>query len=305
MENDLISIIVPVYNAGKYLVECLDSLINQRYKNIEILCINDGSTDNSRSIIDDYRAKDSRIKLLEHDISCSNKGLSISRNLGIKEATGDYICFVDGDDSINEEFIIDLYIDIKKTNSDIAMASIYKTYTSYQESLVIYNQSSTATKTKDKFDLAKLPQHNYVCNKLYKAAFLKKSGILFREHRLYEDIEWTHKILYLANKVCTSTSAKYFYRQHSSSIVAVKSKKWLEDRDLAWRNTIRFVQSIPTNVGSMRDYDWSEMTDFVLFGILLLRIRTCGFYKLYYLFGKILVFEMRKKVKDYVEEETK
>ena len=301
MENDLISIIVPVYNAEKYLVECLDSLINQRYKNVEILCINDGSTDNSRSIIDDYRAKDSRIKLLEHDISCSNKGLSASRNLGIKEAAGNYICFIDSDDFINEEFIIDLYIDIKKTNSDIAMASIYKTYTSYQEPLVVYNQNIIVTKTKDKFDLAKLPKHNYVCNKLYKAAFLKKSGILFREYRLYEDIEWTHKVLYLANKVCASTFAKYFYRQHNSSIVAIKSKKWLEDRDLAWKNTIRFAQSIPTNVGNMRDYDWSEMIDYVVFGILLLRIRICGFYKLYYLFGKILIFEVRRKAKDYKE----
>lgn len=303
MENDLISIIVPVYNVEKYLVECIESLLDQTYSNIEILCINDGSTDNSRAIIDSYRLQDSRIELLEHDFNCPNKGLSASRNLGIKEAKGKYICFIDSDDFISRDFIMDLYVDIEKSDADIAMASIYETYAGLTKPLVIYNTNESAISTKMKFDLAQLPKHNYVWNKLYRASFLRKSEILFREGKLYEDIEWTHKIFYLANKVCTSTSAKYFYRHHSSSIVAVKSKTWLKDRDEAWKNTIRFVQSIPTDLGNMRDYDWSEMTDFVLFGILLLRIRTCGFYKLYYLFGKILVFEMRKKVKDYIEED--
>ena len=300
MENKLVSIIVPVYNTGNLVCKCLDSILSQTYTNLEVLCINDNSTDDSMTYIRDYASKDNRIKIIDRG---RNYGLSITRNLGIQKASGDYICFVDSDDYISKDFIMDLLIDIEKCNSDIAMASIYKTYASYQESLVVYNQNITAIKTKDKFDLAKLPKHNYVWNKMYRAEFLKKSGILFKEYRLYEDIEWTHKVLYLANKVCTSTSAKYFYRQHSSSIVAVKSKKWLEDRDLAWKNTIRFVQSIPTDVGSMRDYDWSEMTDFVLFGILLLRIRVCGFYKLYYLFGKILVLEIRRKAKDYIKEE--
>lgn len=300
MEDKLVSIIVPVYNVENYLEECLNSLINQIYQSIEIICVNDKSTDNSLDILQSFVEKDSRIKIINME---QNSGLSIVRNKGIEESKGDFICFVDSDDFISRDFILDLYLEITKTDSDIAVTNIYETFakTKLSKPLVEYKESKLVAGTKDKLDLAMLPKHNYVWNKMYRADFLKKSGIRFREDRLYEDIEFTHKIIYLARKVCSSTSAKYFYRQHNSSIVAIKSNKWLEDRDLAWKNTIRFMQSIPTNIGSMRNYDWSEMTDYVIFGILLLRIRICGFYKLYYLFGKLLIFEIRRKVKDYKE----
>ena len=98
--NSKVSIVVPIYNTEKYLKKCLDSIINQTYENLEIILVDDGSTDNSGKIIDDYAKKDSRIKAIHQ----KNAGQSTARNNGIKKATGKYISFIDGDDEIKPTF---------------------------------------------------------------------------------------------------------------------------------------------------------------------------------------------------------
>ena len=102
---DKISIIVPVYNAQKYLKKCIDSIINQTYKNIEILLINDGSKDKSLKICKEYEKKDSRIIVIDKQ----NKGVSNTRNVGIKKSTGDYIVFIDSDDCFELDAIETMY----------------------------------------------------------------------------------------------------------------------------------------------------------------------------------------------------
>ena len=99
--NNLVSIIVPVYNIEKYINRCIDSIIKQSYKKIEVIIIDDGSTDNSSKIIDNYPQKDSRIKVIHKE----NGGLSSARNEGMKYASGDFLCFIDGDDYIDDEQI--------------------------------------------------------------------------------------------------------------------------------------------------------------------------------------------------------
>ena len=109
-----ISIIVPVYNVEKYLKECLDSLINQTLEDIEIICINDGSTDNSLAILEEYQKKDSRIKVF----SQRNQGVSAARNLGIEKATGEYLTFLDSDDRLELNTCEILYKETIAKNSD-------------------------------------------------------------------------------------------------------------------------------------------------------------------------------------------
>lgn len=113
---DLISIIVPVYNVEKYLEHCLNSIINQTYKNLEIILVNDGSTDNSLEICESFKQKDSRIKI----ITKGNGGLSSARNEGLKIAKGNYISFVDSDDWIDADFIKALYNNLISTDSDMS-----------------------------------------------------------------------------------------------------------------------------------------------------------------------------------------
>ena len=117
MSDIKVSVIVPVYNVEKYLRQCLDSIINQTLKEIEILCINDGSTDSSPEILKEYEEKDSRIKI----INKKNAGLSAARNQGLELAKGEYVSFIDSDDWINETFCEALYTAAKKYDSDIAI----------------------------------------------------------------------------------------------------------------------------------------------------------------------------------------
>ena len=118
--NEKVSIIVPIYNVAKYLPSCLDSILNQTYDNLEILLINDGSTDSSPMIIEEYSQKDSRIKAF----SQKNSGQSSARNLGLKHATGKYISFIDADDKIKPNFISNLLEPFSKENTILAVCGI-------------------------------------------------------------------------------------------------------------------------------------------------------------------------------------
>ena len=119
MSSPKISVIIPVYNTEKYLRQCLDSVVNQTLKDIEIICINDGSTDNSLQILNEYASSDNRIKLIN---LIANKGVSFARNFGIRLSKGRYIGFVDSDDWIDLSFYENLYLTTKKQDSDIIAA---------------------------------------------------------------------------------------------------------------------------------------------------------------------------------------
>lgn len=118
MNNPKVSIIMPVYNVEKYLKKCLNSLINQTLDDIEIICVNDGSTDNSDKILQEFAQKDSRIKILTQ----SNKGQSVARNLAIENANGEYLGFVDSDDWVDLDYFEKLYNIAIKYDCDIACA---------------------------------------------------------------------------------------------------------------------------------------------------------------------------------------
>ena len=124
-----VSIIVPVYNVEKYLRECLESIINQTFQDIEIICVNDGSTDNSRKILTEYAQTDSRIKITDKE----NGGLSSARNAGLKIAQGEFISFIDSDDWVDKTMIEKLYNNIRALNTDISICAVHQYDESKQE----------------------------------------------------------------------------------------------------------------------------------------------------------------------------
>ena len=119
-----VSVIVPIYNVEKFLKRCLDSIINQTLKDIEIICVNDGSTDGSAEILDQYKNLDNRIIVL----NCKNQGPSVARNTGMKIARGEYVSFVDSDDWIDNDFLEKLYVAAKKHDADAACTYINRVY---------------------------------------------------------------------------------------------------------------------------------------------------------------------------------
>ena len=122
MEKVKVSIIVPVYNTEKFLKKCLNSLINQTLKEIEIICVDDGSTDNSPTILNDFIKKDNRIKVIHQE----NSGISVTRNRAVSVAQGEYIGFVDSDDWVDEDFFEKLYNASQKYNSDIVAGDFFR-----------------------------------------------------------------------------------------------------------------------------------------------------------------------------------
>ncbi len=213
--NDLISVIVPIYNVEKYLFRCVESLINQTYKNLEIILVDDGSPDNCPRLCDEYLKKDNRIKVVHK----KNGGLSDARNAGMEIAKGDYISFVDSDDYVSLDFIEELYNTMISENSDIVECDVVKFFGSrflekYEDDLIVNNYSTID-------GLAALISENtfrqHVWNKLYKTELV--SDIYFAVGKLNEDEFWTYQVFGRAKKVTKLNKTMYYYFQREDSIM--------------------------------------------------------------------------------------
>lgn len=228
--NIKVSIIVPVYNVEDYLEECLESLINQSLKEIEIICVNDGSTDNSLKILNKYKELDNRIKVISQD----NQGLSASRNNGLSFATGEYVLFVDSDDWIDLNACEYLYNKSKSKNLDVAYFLIKN-----------YDDESKEFYDEDYFNLASLPHSfdNTVFNhrdikeyifplsvqvgqKFYKRSLIK--DLKFIEGIFFEDNPYQWEVLLSAERISVFRKHFYFYRKRKGSITSNFDEKFFD-----------------------------------------------------------------------------
>lgn len=213
--DSLISVIVPIYNVEKYLDRCVDSIINQTYKNLEIILVDDGSPDNCPKMCDDYAEKDSRIKVVHKE----NGGLSDARNVGMEVATGEYVSFIDSDDYISLDFYETLLETIVDNDSDIVECGVVKFYEN--EKFDKYNDDLKVTNydTVDALDglISESPFKQHVWNKLYKSSVAL--DIPYAVGKLNEDEFWTYQIFGKAKKVTRIYKTMYYYFQRGSSIM--------------------------------------------------------------------------------------
>lgn len=226
--NDLVTIIVPIFNAETFLFECLDSLRNQTYQNIEILMINDGSTDASADICRKFLF-DKRFKLY----SKKNEGVSSARNLGLLYVNGNYVCFVDADDYVNKDIIEKCVSSIKKYNSEMVLFNM-----SYLENdeLHIYKKFSSNLLDVEKYVFDVDYRHrslyfNNVVNKMYKSNIILENCILFPLNmNIGEDLAFNLAYLKLIKNICLLDDFGYVYRKVSSSAThVVQLKKLIAD----------------------------------------------------------------------------
>ena len=243
MENELISVIVPIYNVENYLRMCLDSIQNQTYKNFECLLINDGSPDNSAEICREYAAKDSRFRYFEKE----NGGVSSARNLGMKCANGDYITFVDPDDWLDPDYLEILYLKMMEYDADVAIAT-YKKYSvsdgcyyfhvldqDYYEKIYTGDELLAELPYRESFDST----FNVSWGKLFKRSLLY--SLVFNEQRVMgEDLEFNFKVFLRLNKCLYIHKPLYNFRRHDSSACA----RMLTDKDLVDDLEIR-MERIP------------------------------------------------------------
>ena len=198
MEKSLVSIIVPIFNVEAYLDRCVENLVNQTYKNLEIILVDDGSPDGCPHKCEDWARKDSRIKVIHKE----NGGLSDARNAGMNIATGEYISFIDSDDYVALDFCETMLLVIKKENKE------------HSDDLAV---ATFETESALSGLISENPFHQHVWNKIYKTQLVK--DIPYAVGKLNEDEFWTYQVFGRAKKVSKINKTMYYYFQRSSSIM--------------------------------------------------------------------------------------
>ena len=225
MEQPKISIIIPVYNSEKYLKTCLESVCSQTYPDIEIICVNDGSTDNSLDIINSYAKKDDRIVV----ITQKNSGVSCSRNVGLKNATGEWISFVDSDDYVSCGMCQGLICALDSSDFDIYMFNgVLMPEIFPSEGVVLqkfFYDTNWHIKESNLYNFKDCKNPFYgnlsASNKIYKKSFLSSNGIKFKEKITFEDQLFTINAMICAKDIYIDNRILYYYVQHKTSTMHI------------------------------------------------------------------------------------
>lgn len=211
----LISIIVPVYNAEKFIIKCLNSIKNQTYKNIEVVLINDGSTDKSGNICDEYCKTDSRFRVIHKE----NGGVSSARNLGLSMMSGDYVSFIDPDDWIEEDMIENLYKLTQNYNSEISICGYYKEENGKQINKIENPNISTYSKYEALNEI--LNQNGFkgfLWNKIFSTKLIEGKIIFNEDIHFCEDLLFVCQCMLNATKIVYDTKPYYHYIIHDNNI---------------------------------------------------------------------------------------
>ena len=269
----MLSVIVPVYNVKEYLDECLLSIINQTFTDLEIILVDDGSTDGSSDICDSYAEKDKRITVIHQ----ANKGLSGARNTGLQHVHGDWIAFVDSDDFLNHHMYETMFLEAGKTGADLVVCGEQTFYTEAgkkvikgrlpatdismvcdeKEYWIIYDQKGSMT-------------CDVVWNKLYRSPLLE--GIEFPEGKYCEDVFVMHHILSKCGRICMVPDCFYWYRLRTDSIMHEKfstrhlavvealllRSEYLSQRSMAVQQRIMLRSAIYNLATAYEKMDWKE-----------------------------------------------
>ena len=252
-----VSIIIPVYNVEKYLKQCLDSIINQTLKDIEIICIDDGSTDSSLEILREYASKDGRIKVIHQE----NAGAAPARNAGIELAQGQYITFIDADDWVDLNYFEKLYNSAKQSNSDIAATSKVALWSSQKIAYKFMGLEENQTKAQTIDEKGKIIIATGVsCNKIYKNSFLRKNNIKFPTlNTTGEDNYFTDLAVIMSNNISVIDDVCYYYRQISSSQTkTLKNKKHYKIIDI-YKQIDEKISKL--DISNSKKEKWFEILD--------------------------------------------
>jgi glycosyltransferase involved in cell wall biosynthesis len=258
----LISVIVPVYNVSKYLRQCVDSIINQSYKNLEIVLVDDGSTDSSGDLCDEYAKVDSRVKVIHKE----NGGLSDARNAGLDIATGEYVGFADSDDFIHCDMYRILAMNLEMENADMAIGNWKEFHDGDEETLTDSRSGNTQVFLGiETLEFLIYGKDGYrisfsVWDRLYKRELINE--FRFPKGKCYEDVVWSAKVFYKAKKSVYVDRDLYYYRRRDDSIVGLDSKGQDEVSERAITDEIPQIEE---QIRFLSDIGQEEMADEVMY----------------------------------------
>lgn len=278
MENPKISIIVPVYKVEPYLRRCLESIVNQTYRNLEIIVVDDGSPDHCGAICDEYAAKDERMKVIHQ----ANRGLSSARNTALTVMTGNYVGFTDSDDWIEPNMFEILLKEIERNKADIAVCGRYKEYPDHRETI-----EWPGIRIMDKEEaLGELLQNeklqNLVWDKLYRRELFE--DIWFPVGKTFEDIAVMYRLFLRSKKVVCVPEVMYHYFQRSDSIVG----------NISLCNRFVHYEMVWKRYEALKD-NWPQFESLMLAQC---ESSAAGLWTAYYLNPKNERKKYRKKMKD-------
>ena len=251
MKKD-ITIIVPIYNSEKYLKKCIDSLVNQTKKELEIILINDGSTDNSEKIIKEY--KDDRIKYIKNE----NQGIGITRNEGIAKAQGKYLMFINSDDYLEKNTCELLFNKAEKDNLDMVICDFYREYENGEkkEERIVNFENTTIKETPELLYKVNLSPWN----KLYQTKLIRDNNILFEEELKYEDTPFVFISMDKSKRIGKVNKCLNHYIIHNNSETTIRDEKcfdifeiirivrdYFEGKEYAKESINRWIVWIVTN----------------------------------------------------------
>ena len=233
-----VSVIIPIYNREKYLKPCLDSVINQTLKDIEIICIDDGSTDRSLEILNGYGKRDRRIKIINQ----KNQGPGLARTTGLKIAKGEYIGFVDSDDWIDLNFYETLFTEAKKQDADLARTLYVYEYQNHSKEELT---NRTILERKSNGEQLNVNEHSVVIwNAIYKREYLQKNNLYFDKLPGLVDVPFTARATYYSKKTIPVIGTYYHYRKEVGNRLTIFGKKRVEGVLKANKITLDFINSV-------------------------------------------------------------
>lgn len=265
-EDCLISIIVPIYNVEKYLNKCIDSIISQTYKNIEIILVDDGSPDNCGKICDEYAKKDNRIKVIHKE----NGGVSSARNVGIENSNGEWIAFVDADDWIEKEYIFSLANKAKDENADIALCTYNRVTGNIIEKINNFNKKNELN-AEEYLIMALNPQtgFGYCWIKLFKKNIIKDTRF-DRSLLVAEDALFNIQISKNINKAVVLSENLYNYRNNENSVVKKFDEKYVKKYLNAMKKNKKYIFD-----NYQKDSIKQSYYNFVAFHVMLIAVNYC------------------------------
>lgn len=258
-----ISVIIPVYNVKCYLNRCLDSILNQTYKNLQIILVDDGSDDGSEKICDEYEKKDNRIMVIHK----KNEGQSIARKIGLEHSDGDLISFIDSDDFVSLNFYNDMQKPFDDKNIDMVYCNIYP-FNQNNEYKISESDTDVSTtyikKTKEECfkDLVSNNSciNNYMWNKVYRKELF--TNIIFPQNNIFEDLAIMYKIIANAKDICfIDKSLYYYFNREGSSSKKIRSSIIIYKLSLI-NEREEFIEKNYSNI--IRDYQMYHIKNIIL-----------------------------------------
>lgn len=283
-----VSIVIPVYNVEAFLARCLDSILAQTLREIEVICVDDGSVDHSVEILNRYAAQDVRVQVVTQE----NRGVGSARNRGFDRARGEYVLFLDSDDWIDPAYCEALCVAAQRSGADVACASIWQVRPSRSKWKIRYTEAREISSVEERFRICRCPPDFYVMNKLLRRETLLRLGLRFPEQVYYEDVAYVMRLLGECDRVVTVPGVAYHYMYNPASITKSRqTPKKQRDKYEAQRAFVAYADRIGLRLDSR--YRSVTRRMYLFYGLTLLKQKECDGVRTWRLFDLIPVWRSR------------